>query len=117
MGWKLVCLNPNDEDEHFIYEFHRFENGEVVETDCGGDSWCYGKNSIRNYYTDWNEIYKAVKNIVQTDMQNFTEEQLSFVADQMYLVEKCFTSYSNDNTCYDAFLIVGETIEFLNTIK
>lgn len=57
MGWRNVCLNPDEEDgEDRIYEFHRFDyKGEVVETDSGGDSWCWGKDQTIPYHRsfDW----------------------------------------------------------------
>ncbi len=62
-GWKLVCLNESEDKEDRYYEYHRIENGEVVETDSGGDSWCWGKDSVMSFHNDWRRLMPVVEKI------------------------------------------------------
>lgn len=70
-----------------------------------------------NYHTDWNEIYKVVKKLVNVDTSSFTFEQFDYICDRINLVQYYFISHSDEHTSYDAFISIGEAIEYLNTIK
>lgn len=67
LGWKLECLNPDakieDDTEFFHYQFNRYENGRIVEVDCGGDSWSWEKDDTIPFNSNWNRLMKAVEKI------------------------------------------------------
>ena len=64
LGWKLdgyeSKLQHNDGDEpDMFYQFNRYDkSGEIVESDLGGDSWCYGEGDTRPYH--WFNLMDAV---------------------------------------------------------
>lgn len=68
LGWKLVCLNPEEphnpeEGEYKIWNFQKFENGEFVKSDYGGDSWSWGDGDALPFNADWSWLMEAYEKI------------------------------------------------------
>lgn len=62
IGWKLVCLNPDEPEEDHYVEYHRFDyKGEVVETHSGGDSWCWSKGQTIPFHSSWDWLMPVVE--------------------------------------------------------
>lgn len=61
LGWKLICLNPEDEEEDKCYEFRRYdEDGIAIGFDFGGDSWGWDKDNIIPFNTSWDRLKPAI---------------------------------------------------------
>lgn len=73
LGWKLIDINDKrdraDPDEYGIWQFQRYKDGEVIEVDCGGDSWSWDKGDQHRYHSDWNLLMEFV---VFIQKMNFT---------------------------------------------
>ena len=102
MGVKIVKRNG----ENAVY---MYENAAFPEY--------FRCTKYNTYHTDWNEIYKVVKKLVNVDTSSFTFEQFDYICDRINLVQFYFISHSDEHTSYDAFISIGEAIEYLNTIK
>ena len=64
MGWKLHCYNPSEQKSDRVYEFHLYnESGEVIDTDFGGDSWCWNEGDTLPFHAQWNLLMPVVEKI------------------------------------------------------
>lgn len=61
MGWELVNINEEPEDEDF--DCWVFKNKETGYMDSGVDGQFYNKNSTLPFNTDWNLLMSAVDKI------------------------------------------------------
>lgn len=67
LNWKLVHVQDDidvSRDWGGYYEFQQYdENGEIIKTDIGGDSWSWEKGDTMPFNTDWNLLMSAIKRI------------------------------------------------------
>lgn len=70
------------------------------------------KVSELNYHTDWNEIHKVWYKLWSSGLG--TIEKIEYFTKKRKFIEKALVLLPEP---YDVFILIGETIEYLNTIK
>ena len=66
---------------------------------------------IGNYHTDWNEIHKLKFKVINDSRFDFTDEKCLHYKG---LINHCLL-YKEEP--FEAFMVIGKCIEYLNTIK
>lgn len=61
MGWKLE--STPSELCGTIYQFTRYDNGEVIDEHWGGDSWSWKENDTMHYDSNFNLLIGVVEKI------------------------------------------------------
>lgn len=96
------------------------ENGGLFGKDVpywSGINLTAGKNGIKvgceyemNYHTDWNEIHKVWYKLWSSELD--TIEKIEYFAKKRKFIEKALILLPEP---YEVFVLIGETIEYLQT--
>ena len=107
IGWKLICLMP--EDGH--YEFQKFDDkGEVIDMHCGGDSWSWNEGDTLPFHSSWEWIMEAVKRLPKIMEEKKIDDGTVNIQIFWHAISSPLTYVEKERV----FKILVKTVEWIN---